>query len=115
DAVQAVDVTEVAVRGAVAMAVAVAVDPQIVVPLEIVRLDLIDQPAQPIDDVLARGGVGETNLAGVIRSVIAPAGGEPRFVDTGRSANRQVHAFGFDPHAELHAERVRVIAQWSET
>ena len=112
--VQRAGVREVAVGRAMVMPLAIAVDEHVVVPFQIVRLDLVDERRQVIHQPLARGGIRQANLSGVIGAVLPALGGEPRLLDPGFADQREVHALGFDPQAEPQPEAVRVGAERGE-
>ena len=113
--VERAGVREVAVGRAVAVALPIAVDEHVVVPLQVVGLDLVDERGQAIHQPLPRRGVGEADLAGVIGSVLSALGREPRLLDARRADERQVDALWLDPEAEPQPEAVRVVAQRRET
>ena len=95
---------EVAVGRAVAVAVAIAVDEHVVVPLQIVRLDLVDQRASGDPSAIAaprrwrgRSARSDPSRTGRLR-VASHDSSTP-----GAPTQREVDALGLDPQAELHA------------
>ena len=112
DVVQRLHVREIAVAWAVSVPRAVAVDPEVAVPFQVVRPDPLDQRGQLIEHPLASRRAGQTDLRVLARPVVAVSRRKPRlagesdFVDP-----RQRHALRFDPDAELQPEAVRVVRE----
>src|SRR5437870_4463386 len=63
----------------VAVPGAVAVDPRVVVPLQVVGMRALDQLHEAIEYPPVRVGMGETDLRGFGSAVIAAARRQPRF------------------------------------
>ena len=98
-----------------AVAAAIAVDPEVVVPLQVVRTHLIDQGDELVHHPLASGRPDQTNLRIERRSVVVAARRQERFLRQPRLADRgERDPFGFHPEPELHADAVRVVGQAGE-
>ncbi len=111
DLVQRRDVREVAVAPSVAVAVALAVHPEIVVPLQVVGLHRIDEGRETIHHPLAPRLAREADHRRVVGLIAAVGLGQRGFLEAVLSDDREIHAFRLDPDAELHPQTVRVVGE----
>src|SRR5437879_10081036 len=102
---------EIPVRRPVAVPGTIAIDPNVVVPLQIIGLNAVQEGRQPTPHPIARGGAREAGLCGMFRSVLAAVRSERALVDARRANRREVDVLALDPDTELHAEAVRVVAE----
>src|SRR5207249_8816661 len=72
--------SDLAVGGAVAVPGAIAVNPEVVVPLQIVRLHRIDQRGHLSEDPLARRGAGDADLPDTRVAVVVTVFGDRKSV-----------------------------------
>src|SRR5581483_11513931 len=94
---------------------AIAVDPEVVVPLDVIGPDVVDERRQLVEDPLPRFGAHEADLRVGRLAVLAPFGREPCLTREARLIDRRRrHATGFDPEAELDSAAVRVVGEAGE-
>src|SRR5262245_65529381 len=100
----------VAALGPVLVTLPVAVDPEIVVPLQVVGPDFVDDLNDAIEDPLARFVRRETELSRPCVTVLAVLRGEPLFLrHPGRAGECACDALWLEPEAKLHLVFVREI------
>ena len=95
-----------------AVAGAVAVDPEVVVPLQVVGAHGVDQRDQLIHHPFPARRTGQADLGVERRAVVVAARGQPRLARQPRLVHRrQRHALRLDPQPELQAGAVRVVGE----
>src|SRR3989454_9415725 len=108
--VQPVDLRQIAVERTMIVSAAIAIDPHVVVPLQIVGMNLVDEARELVEHPLAAGPSTETDLPRLLRHVETVASREPRVFCQTRLADRvEIDARGFDPQAELQTGVAREI------